>query len=367
MNLARRYQASGDAHYSRGEYGPAIEDYKRELENLPGFLSKEILEQKRTRITELEKEKEKQDFRLFYEAAKQGDAGAQIKLGKCFAKGTGVQQDDAKAAHWFQEAVNQGSTEAQSELRMLKQKQEKEKKKEEERIRLQNEQNKRDYERACSDLHKAKAEVSSAQTTEGFAALSERFSQITQAFQSIPSPFETKAHIEECANYRQQCEEKRLQHKMEDALAELPKLLAQITAMNGTAKLDIAGAEQLHKKAESLFRTLTEHERLSDVTALKTETGILLSNIEKAKQKEEKKNADRKKRNPIIGWTVGILLFIGLPLLMRFFFGPAGLIIELVLLAVLAFVGGGGIWGAIGLVVLQIIVVFVVFAIRANF
>ena len=37
-------------------------------------------------------------------AAEQGDAEAQVSLGKIYAKGQGVQQDYAKAVYWFQKA-----------------------------------------------------------------------------------------------------------------------------------------------------------------------------------------------------------------------------------------------------------------------
>ena len=48
--------------------------------------------------------------------AEQGDAGAQLSLGKMHAKGKGAPRDFALAAQWFRQAAGQGNAEAQTRL-----------------------------------------------------------------------------------------------------------------------------------------------------------------------------------------------------------------------------------------------------------
>jgi hypothetical protein len=53
------------------------------------------------------------------QAAEQGDAEAQHRLGMLYAKGIGVRQDYAEAARWYRKAADQGHTQAQYELGRL--------------------------------------------------------------------------------------------------------------------------------------------------------------------------------------------------------------------------------------------------------
>lgn len=55
----------------------------------------------------------------FQMAAKQGHADAQIELGDRYAKGRGVQQDDEEAAKWFRKAAVKGNADAQAILGVL--------------------------------------------------------------------------------------------------------------------------------------------------------------------------------------------------------------------------------------------------------
>ena len=43
----------------------------------------------------------------------QGDADAQYKLARMYAKGEGVPEDDAEAVKWFRKAAEQGHAESQ--------------------------------------------------------------------------------------------------------------------------------------------------------------------------------------------------------------------------------------------------------------
>jgi TPR repeat protein len=54
--------------------------------------------------------------RLFGQAAEQGHARAQYNLGVCYAFGTSVEKDDAKAARLYGQAAEQGHTSAQYRL-----------------------------------------------------------------------------------------------------------------------------------------------------------------------------------------------------------------------------------------------------------
>ena len=49
-------------------------------------------------------------------AAEQGDAEAQNNLGRMYAKGQGVTQNDTEAVKWFRKAANQGFANAQNNL-----------------------------------------------------------------------------------------------------------------------------------------------------------------------------------------------------------------------------------------------------------
>ena len=50
------------------------------------------------------------------EAAEQGEAKAQGKLGYCYANGEGVGKDLTEAAKWYKKAAEQGYAKAQSDL-----------------------------------------------------------------------------------------------------------------------------------------------------------------------------------------------------------------------------------------------------------
>ena len=56
------------------------------------------------------------DFNQMQRLANQGDATAQHNLGVMYTKGSGVRQDYAKAAQWYEKAANQGFAFAQSNL-----------------------------------------------------------------------------------------------------------------------------------------------------------------------------------------------------------------------------------------------------------
>jgi len=56
---------------------------------------------------------ESDDIKRLLKAAGQGDAEAQYDLGRRYAKGDGVPNDDTKAAVWYRKAAVQGHTNAQ--------------------------------------------------------------------------------------------------------------------------------------------------------------------------------------------------------------------------------------------------------------
>ena len=56
------------------------------------------------------------DFNQMQRLANQGDATAQHNLGVMYTKGSGVRQDYAKAAQWYEKAANQGMPDAQAIL-----------------------------------------------------------------------------------------------------------------------------------------------------------------------------------------------------------------------------------------------------------
>lgn len=58
-------------------------------------------------------------IQLFQSAASQGNANAQVNLGKAYYEGKGVPQDLEKAEHYFQLAAKQGNTTAQENLEVL--------------------------------------------------------------------------------------------------------------------------------------------------------------------------------------------------------------------------------------------------------
>lgn len=49
-------------------------------------------------------------------AAEQGHKKAQYRLGRCYDKGHGVEEDNSTAAQWYQKAALQGSAKAQYQL-----------------------------------------------------------------------------------------------------------------------------------------------------------------------------------------------------------------------------------------------------------
>ena len=51
---------------------------------------------------------------LFQEAAENGNADAQMLLGKMYANGEGVQKDDTESLKWYYKAAEQGNADAQS-------------------------------------------------------------------------------------------------------------------------------------------------------------------------------------------------------------------------------------------------------------
>lgn len=53
---------------------------------------------------------------MLRKAAEEGDASAQVKLGRKYEKGEGVTKDYAKAAEWYRKAAEQGNAEAQNNL-----------------------------------------------------------------------------------------------------------------------------------------------------------------------------------------------------------------------------------------------------------
>ncbi len=55
-------------------------------------------------------------FPLLKAAAEKGNKKAQYRLGRCYSKGRGVAEDDAKAAMWYQKSVDQGYAKAEYQL-----------------------------------------------------------------------------------------------------------------------------------------------------------------------------------------------------------------------------------------------------------
>ena len=60
--------------------------------------------------------KSKTIFKSFFEQAEHGDAEAQLRLGYCYEKGNGVEQNYEKAIEWYTKSVEQGNAVAQLRL-----------------------------------------------------------------------------------------------------------------------------------------------------------------------------------------------------------------------------------------------------------
>ncbi|MCD8070178.1 MAG: hypothetical protein LUE08_02175 [Akkermansiaceae bacterium] len=56
---------------------------------------------------------------LYQEAAEQGNAEAQYRLGECYAEGEGVEKDVKEAVRWWRKAADQGHAEARMALHEL--------------------------------------------------------------------------------------------------------------------------------------------------------------------------------------------------------------------------------------------------------
>jgi TPR repeat protein len=65
---------------------------------------------------QLGSDKIKQDFAALQTSAEKGAADAQVSLGKRFAAGNGVAQDDKQAVEWYRKAADQGYAEGQCNL-----------------------------------------------------------------------------------------------------------------------------------------------------------------------------------------------------------------------------------------------------------
>ena len=63
--------------------------------------------------------KEAVQVQRYREAAEQGDAAAQNRLGDCYYRGKGVKKDWKEAAHWYDRAAENGNVEAQRNLGAL--------------------------------------------------------------------------------------------------------------------------------------------------------------------------------------------------------------------------------------------------------
>ena len=63
-----------------------------------------------------EAQKYKEAFAKFSSAAQQGNKKAQYYLGRCYDKGRGVAEDNAKAFEWYQKSASQDYHKAQYEL-----------------------------------------------------------------------------------------------------------------------------------------------------------------------------------------------------------------------------------------------------------
>jgi TPR repeat protein len=54
-----------------------------------------------------------EQFKIWYEEAKQGEAEAQFNLGVCYQNGLGTKKDSVEAVKWYRKAANQGFAKAQ--------------------------------------------------------------------------------------------------------------------------------------------------------------------------------------------------------------------------------------------------------------
>lgn len=63
-----------------------------------------------------DKKKYDQAFPLLMKAAEQGHKKAEYRVGRCYAKGHGVAENDEVAFQWYQKSANQGFAKAQYRL-----------------------------------------------------------------------------------------------------------------------------------------------------------------------------------------------------------------------------------------------------------
>jgi TPR repeat protein len=61
----------------------------------------------------------KDSIAALMERAKQGDAAAQVSLGRAHANGRGVPKDEAEAVKWYRKAADQGNSYAQVQLGLM--------------------------------------------------------------------------------------------------------------------------------------------------------------------------------------------------------------------------------------------------------
>jgi Tfp pilus assembly protein PilF len=141
---------------------------------------------------------------------------------------------------------------------------------------------------------KKKAEAAVAATA---AAAAEAAAEVLKAEEEAKEKAEAAVAAVAAAAEAEAAEAAKIEQAKRDALSELPKILPQIKTINSTANLNIADAEQLHQKAGNILNTLTEYqfECQADFNTLKTGTGNLLLNIQKAKQKIIGNNLRREK------------------------------------------------------------------------
>ena len=58
-------------------------------------------------------------FEVLFERAEGGEAGAQLLLGRKYANGNGVPEDDVEAVKWYRLAADQGNAIAQNKLGLM--------------------------------------------------------------------------------------------------------------------------------------------------------------------------------------------------------------------------------------------------------
>ena len=59
------------------------------------------------------------NFPELYQDAEQGDAEAQIRLGRCYKWGDGVEEDLVEAVRWYRKAAAQGNKSGQEGLEKI--------------------------------------------------------------------------------------------------------------------------------------------------------------------------------------------------------------------------------------------------------